>query len=634
MAETVGRRVRLIRAGTVHKGLCPFHQEKTPSFTVDERRGTFHCFGCGAHGNAIDFVMRTENLGFREVVERLAQEVGLALPEETPEARARDDRRTTLQDVLQAAAEWFADRLADRRAGSVAWEYLAGRGLDEAAIRRFGIGYAPAGRNHLKEALGQRYPENLLVEAGLLGRPEDGGASYDRFRSRVIFPIRDPRGRIVGFGGRVLGDGEPKYLNSPETEIFQKGRLLYGHDLAAAALRGPRGGAPRDIVAVEGYMDVIALHLAGIETAVAPLGTALTEQQIALLWRLVPEPILCFDGDTAGQRAAARAAERALPMLKPGHSLRFAMLPAGEDPDSLVRNRGPAAIREILAAARPLRDVLLEGEIAGQPFDTPERRAGLRQRLRAMAGRIEDRETQQEYQEEFARTCDDAFGRGRQNRDRGGWTPRSSSGRPAQGGAGGWPAGNWGGAGRRSGRPFMPGLPEQAPPPVPDHWGVHESRLLLLALRDGPQLAEIAEGLGGMAFRNPALEAFRRDLVDALTLERLDSGTIERHLTDLGHGPTLERLRGSEARRGWACVGSESSPEEALFHWRHSQIAWQLDEIERETAQAERNFSELEPVDPSMRLVRLAAERAELLRYREELDGELDALRQSDSGRL
>ena len=466
--------MRLVRAGTVHKGLCPFHQEKTPSFTVDERRGTFHCFGCGAHGNAIDFVMRTENLGFREVVERLAQEVGLALPQETPEAQARDDRRATLQDVLQAAAEWFAGRLADRRVGSVAWEYLEGRGLDKAAIERFGIGYAPSGRSGLKEALGARYPENLLVETGLLGQPEGGGATYDRFRGRVMFPIRDPRGRVVGFGGRVLGDGTPKYLNSPETEVFQKGRLLYGHDLAAAAMRKPRDGRGQDVVVVEGYMDVIALHLAGFETAVAPLGTALTEQQIALLWRLAAEPVLCFDGDQAGQRAAARAAERALPMLKPGYSLRFAMLPPGEDPDSLVRNRGPEAMRAILATARPLRDVLLEGEIAGQAFDTPERRAGLRQRLRAMAGRIEDRETQQEYQAEFARTCDEAFGRGRrQNGQRAG---HERLGRPFGGREGGGlrPAsGSWGADGRRCRppRPIARGAP-QAPPPRGQKTGV------------------------------------------------------------------------------------------------------------------------------------------------------------------
>ncbi|BBK29644.1 DNA primase [Stella humosa] len=616
MTETVGRRVRLIRAGTVHKGLCPFHQEKSPSFTVDERRGTFHCFGCGAHGNAIDFVMRAENLGFREVVERLAGEVGLPLPQETPAARARDDRRGTLQAALEAAAEWFIQRLADGRVGQAALEYLSGRGLDAAAIKRFGIGFAPAGRTLLKDALGTRFPEELLVEAGLLGRPEGGGASYDRFRSRIMFPIHDLRGRICGFGGRVMGDGEPKYLNSPETELFQKGRLLYGFDRASAAAR--KSG---EVVAVEGYMDVIALHLAGIQTAVAPLGTAMTEQQIALLWRLAPEPILCFDGDAAGQRAASRAAERALPMLKPGHSLRFALLPPGDDPDSLVRQRGADAMREILAAARPLRDLLLATEVAGHSFDTPERRAGLRQRLRQLAGRIEDRETQEEYQAEFARTCDQAFGR-----TRGGGDNRPPPGRRAPAPGRRFPAG-----GRSS---YPPPALSEPPPPVPDHWGVHESRLLLLALRDGARLTEIGEGLGAMAFRNPALETLRHDLVEALGLEQLDSGSIERHLTELGHGPTLDRLRGSEARRGWACVGSETSPEESLFQWRHSQVAWQLDEIERENSAARRSFAESDPSAASGRLVRLAAEKAELLRYRQELDGELDALRQSGSGKL
>ncbi|WP_374448313.1 DNA primase, partial [Stella sp.] len=436
----MGRRVRLVRAGTVLKGLCPFHQEKTPSFTVDERRGTFHCFGCGAHGNAIDFVMRSENLGFREVVERLAGEAGMALPQETPAARARDDRLSGLHAVLDAAGEWFRERLADRRSGAAAWDYLARRGLDAAAIERFGIGFAPAGRTRLKEALAGRFPEEKLVEAGLLVRPEGGGASYDRFRERVMFPIHDQRGRMAGFGGRVIGDGEPKYLNSPETELFQKGRLLYGYHRASGPAR--RAG---EVVAVEGYMDVIALHLAGIETAVAPLGTAMTEQQLALLWRLAPEPILCFDGDAAGRRAAMRAAERALPMLKPGHSLRFASLPPGEDPDSLARGQGAAAMRAVLAAARPLRDLLLEGETAGHTFDTPERRAGLRQRLRELAGRIDDRETQAEYQADFQRRCDEAFGRARGRpggpppppprppaAPRGGGCPRSGGAGPAQ----------------------------------------------------------------------------------------------------------------------------------------------------------------------------------------------------------
>ncbi|MGE0725380.1 MAG: DNA primase, partial [Alphaproteobacteria bacterium] len=404
LVDTISRRVRLQRAGTVHKGLCPFHNEKTPSFTVDPRRGTYHCFGCGAHGNAIDFVMQTESLGFREAVEKLAGEVGMELPRESPVDRERAARAATLHDALEAAAEWFAAQLSDRRIGSEAWQYLERRGLDRAAIARFGLGFAPAGRSGLKAALAGRFPEALLVDAGLLRRPDDGSATYDWFRGRVMFPIRDARGRAVGFGGRVLGEGEPKYLNSPETDVFAKGRLLYGLNWAGPAAR--RAG---EIVVVEGYMDVIALHLAGIETAVAPLGTALGESQIAMLWRLAEEPILCFDGDAAGRRAAARSAERALPMLKPAHSLRFALLPPGEDPDSLVRARGTAAMRELLAAARPLRDLLWESETAGRSLDTPERRAGLRQRLRDLVSRIEERSVQDAYRVEFERACDRMF---------------------------------------------------------------------------------------------------------------------------------------------------------------------------------------------------------------------------------
>ncbi|MGE0715139.1 MAG: DNA primase [Alphaproteobacteria bacterium] len=616
LVATVGRRVRLVRAGTAHKGLCPFHNEKTPSFTVDERRGTFHCFGCGAHGNAIDFVMRTENLGFREAVERLAGEAGLPLPQESPADRAREERRTTHHEVLEAAAQWYVDRLADRRVGSDACAYLTRRGLDAAAIARFGLGFAPAGRTALKEAFAGRFPEALLVEAGLLVRPEGEGPTYDRFRGRVMFPIRDVRDRVVGFGGRVLGDGEPKYLNSPETELFQKGRLLYGLCWAGRPAR-----AAGEIVAVEGYMDVIALHRAGIETAVAPLGTAMTEQQMALLWKHAPEPVLCFDGDTAGRRAASRAAERALPLLKPGFSLRFAMLPQGEDPDSLVRARGAEAMRAVLAEARALRDVLWEGETAGGRFDTPERRAGLRQRLRTVAARIEDRETQQEYQQEFARACDELFGRGR---PAAGARLAFPTRPPFRNAAGGRP---WS-------RGFAEVLPERVPRALPEAWNVHESRLLGQALRDGARLAEIAESLGSIVLRTPALEALRCDLVAALASERLDSGAIESHLTGLGHGPTLERLRSSEARRGWACVGAGPSPEEALLQWRHAQIVWQLEELERERALAGREFAEADPPATASRLARLAAEKEELLRHQAELAAERDVVRQARTGKL
>ncbi len=381
LGDLVGRRVRLTRRGREHAGLCPFHNEKTPSFYVVEDKGFFHCFGCGAHGDAIGFVMRADNLDFIEAVERLAGEAGLAVPTQTPQDRERAQRQKTLLEALSAAAEFYQTRLWSP-SGARAREYLTARGLDEETIRRFRLGWAGEDRQALRRALGKEFPEPLLREAGLVRMPEDGGNPYDYFHGRVMFPIGDRTGRVIAFGARTLGDDQPKYLNSPDTPLFEKGRVLYGLSIARA--NAPRdaeaeGAAP--VLVVEGYMDVIALHRAGFGTAVAPLGTALTEMQLRELWRLSPEPVLCFDGDTAGQRAALRALFRALPTLQPGHSLRFATLPPGEDPDSLIRGAGRSAFAEIVAAARPLSEMLWQAELECPP----DRYAGAARRSRTPA---------------------------------------------------------------------------------------------------------------------------------------------------------------------------------------------------------------------------------------------------------
>ena len=296
----IGKRVRLTRRGRELLGLCPFHKEKTPSFTVNEDKGFFHCFGCGEHGDVIGFVMRDEGLSFPEAVERLAGDAGLALPARDPRAEAREKQRLSLFEVVEAAAKWFEAELAGPR-GAQARRYLEGRGVDEATRATFRLGYAPDSRTALRTRLEKDgVTQAMLLEAGLIIAPDDGRAPYDRFRGRLIFPIWDRRGRVVAFGGRALGDGQPKYLNSPETPLFAKGSLLYGQHLAAPAAR--KAG---QVIAVEGYMDAIALHQAGIAQAVAPLGTALTEQQLEGLWRLADDPVLCFDGDEAGKRAAA-----------------------------------------------------------------------------------------------------------------------------------------------------------------------------------------------------------------------------------------------------------------------------------------------------------------------------------------
>ena len=391
LATVVGRRVRLARSGRQWKGNCPFHGEKTPSFYVYED-GHYHCFGCGAHGDAIGFVMQSEGAGFMEAVERLAAEAGLDVPKPTPEAAEAERNRHDLGSVLERAQASYARRLFLPE-GRQALSYLLGRGLSEATVRRFGLGWSGEGRGALAGELARDgiTPEQLH-DAGLMRRDDETGRAFDLFFNRVMFPIRDRRGRIISFGGRILGDGQPKYVNGPETALFAKRRTLYALDVAREAVRS---GA--SLVVVEGYMDVIALAQAGLGGAVAPLGTALTEDHLEELWRLAPAPILCFDGDAAGARAAVRAAELALPMLAPERTLRLASLPAGEDPDTLVRRQGAAGLRSVLDGARPLAEALydLMREAGGEA--TPEQRAAFRARLEAAARRIPDRALAGEY---------------------------------------------------------------------------------------------------------------------------------------------------------------------------------------------------------------------------------------------
>ncbi len=384
LAGVVGRKVRLTKRGREFIGLCPFHNEKTPSFTVNEEKGFYHCFGCGAHGDVVSFEMHASHLSFPEAVERLASEAGLQPPVATPQDRERAKRQASLHDACEAACAFFEKQLHEP-AGREALAYLTGRGLGADTIARFRLGYSPDSRDALKTALKKAgMDERLLIEAGLIIARDDG-STYDRFRGRVMFPISDRRGRVIAFGGRVLGDGQPKYLNSPDTPLFHKGSLLYG--LAQARVPAAEAGT---VIAAEGYMDVIALHQAGFRNAVAPLGTALTEGQIEEMWRLAPEPIVCLDGDAAGQRAAARAALRALPIVKPGRSLRFALLPAPEDPDSLIRAGGPAAMHAVLNAAEPLFELFWRITVANRPVDTPERRAALERELRERIAPIAD----------------------------------------------------------------------------------------------------------------------------------------------------------------------------------------------------------------------------------------------------
>jgi DNA primase len=532
LPSLIGRKTRLARSGRNWKGCCPFHGEKTPSFYVYDDH--FHCFGCGAHGDAISFVMRAEGASFPEAVERLASEAGLDVPKPTPEAAAREKRARDLHGVMDAAAASFERRLRLPE-GTDGLAYLRRRGLTEETIRGFGLGWSGAGRGTLIADLKVEgiTPEQLL-EAGLLREREDGPPT-ELFFNRVMFPIRDRRGRIISFGGRILGDGVPKYVNGPETVLFKKRQSLYALDLAREGAF--RGGV---VVAVEGYMDVIALHQAGFTGAVAPLGTALTAEQMEELWRLTPEPILCFDGDAAGARAAARAAEAALPLVSAERSLKLATLPAGEDPDTLVVKGGPAAFQAVLDGARGLGDALFGLIAEGRPVATPEQRAALLTRLDAAAGAIADRALAGEYR--------------RLLRDRFYQATRPA---PQMGGRGG-PMGR---------KPLAPARPRPAITPERTR-AAQAAALLAIALRHPWLLPEVEESLGGLEFGAGPLAQCRAAMLAWLSGgHELDSAALMDHLGHLGLGEFAAALLRDPSLP--AAAQPDAQPKEALDAWWH-----------------------------------------------------------------
>jgi len=477
VSEVVAKRVKLKKAGREWKGLSPFQQEKTPSFYVNDQKGFYHDFSSGKHGDIISFVMETDGLPFAEAVERLAGMAGLALPAVTPDAARQEQRRRTLHDVMDLAATYFAETLASR-VGAKARGYLADRAISPATQLQFRLGYASPDRFALKEHLGKLgISVEDMVETGLLVAGDDIPVPYDRFRDRVMFPITDLRGRVIAFGGRALDkDVAAKYLNSPETPLFHKGDNLYNHQTARKATHD---GA--SLIVVEGYVDVIAMVTTGFPGAVAPLGTALTENQLALLWKMADEPILCFDGDRAGQKAAYRAADLALPFLAPGKSLRFALLPEGQDPDDLARSGGRGAIEEVIGAARPLADMIWSRELEGGNFATPERRAALEARIKELTNGIRDEVVRRYYRDEFVERLQRAFapeggrggfgGRGNFRQSGGGrqFQPRGGAGANRFGGQGfgGQGFGGQGFGGRRGapGPTPLPSGPYQAASP-------------------------------------------------------------------------------------------------------------------------------------------------------------------------
>lgn len=398
VSQVVGRRVKLKKQGREYIGLSPFKQEKTPSFTVNDQKGFYHCFASGEHGDIFKFLQVTEGLSFPESVERLAQEAGVPMPVASPGDAQREKGHDRLREAMEEACRFYEAQLHSE-AGRGARDYLRARGLSEETASEFRLGYGGRDKHGLKQHLADKgYSGEEMAEAGLIISGDDIPVAYDRFRERLIFPIRDPRGRVIAFGGRALSDAmKAKYVNSPETPLFHKGFVLFN--------AGPARQAAHDlgtVIAVEGYMDVIALAQAGFPNAVAPLGTALTGDQVKMLWRMAEEPVLCFDGDEAGRKAAYRAVDTVLPLLEPGRSLKFAFLPQGQDPDDLVREQGAEAFRELLGKARPLAGVLWAREVEGGDFSTPERRAALESRLAELLRQIPDKRLRRHYGENVA----------------------------------------------------------------------------------------------------------------------------------------------------------------------------------------------------------------------------------------
>lgn len=540
LVALVGRRVKLVRKGRVMWGCCPFHGEKSPSFKVENERRAYKCFGCGAGGDAFKWLMETEGLSFPESVEKLAGEVGVELPKWSPDDEAREQKKKSLYDIVELAAQFYEAQLFDN-AGRAARDYLKSRGLDGAAAKQFRLGHAPGNGQALIEFLkGKNVTQDDMIAAGLARPAEDNRPMRDFFYDRLMFPIADGRGRIIAFGGRgLLPDAKPKYINTGETVLFSKGGNLYNFATA-------RGAAIKsgNIIVAEGYMDVIALVRAGFIHAVAPLGTALTSDQLQLLWRTAPEPTLAFDGDAAGLKAAHRAANLALPALKAGYSLRFAFLPAGEDPDSFLAKSGAMAMQKLLDAALPLSEVLWRTETEGKDFSTPERRAGLEHNLREITAQITDGKIADYYRRDFEQKVFDSFKRRapvqhapRQPYDRG----AARRGTPFKGQSF-----------FEKGRP-QPGTPEAVSPAVKASLlaragrsgavTVKEAELAALLLEDPGLAGRHGEMLAQLTFTDPSLDRLRHELLNlAASGSSLEKTPVLTHLNRLGMADLLARL--------------------------------------------------------------------------------------------
>jgi DNA primase len=573
VSQVVARKVALKRSGRELKGLSPFKQEKTPSFFVNDHKGSWFDFSSGQNGDVFKFVMMTEGLSFPEAVARLAEEAGVALPKPASRDGHADDERAELYGVLEASARYFEGALAGA-GGQEARSYLQRRGVTKEAIARFRIGFAPESRSALKEHLAQTgVPASRMVASGMLIAGPDIPVAYDRFRRRIMFPITDLKGRVIAFGGRALDASAPaKYLNSPETPLFHKGSVLFNAHRARAAARD-RG----QIIVVEGYMDAIALSEAGFPHTVAPLGTALSDEQMRQLWRMAPEPVLCFDGDAAGRRAAYRAVETVLPHLQPGSSVRFAFLPDGLDPDDLIREHGAAAFQGVLDRTSPLFDVLVEREEQGRPTVTPDERAALEARLQALVARIGDRGVRDHYQRELRETL-------RSKNRKLVWELARADGRRAPHIAGmrrnnvelDWRVAAR--AGERSRLGILPRAAAFAAAPVRSNALAQQplrlpprEALILLAILNHPWLLEThCEQLATLTFTAPPLARLRDALLQLLARTvTLDRAGLRSHLCQLGLDKLIALAEAAITHRSDKFAAPETEPSEVEAGWLH-----------------------------------------------------------------
>lgn len=511
-SDVIGRKVTLKKQGKEWVGLSPFTNEKSPSFYVNDQKQIFKCFSSGIGGDVISFLQETERLSFMEAVEKLAEEAGMELPKATPQAQEAYDRNQRLVEACEATARFYEDCLRTIE-GREARAYLEGRGLRSDAWGRYRLGFSPDDwRKTFEHLRSEGFSQREIIDAGLAVQKDGGGEPYDRFRGRVMFPIENTQGRVIAFGGRAMApDAKPKYLNSSDTPLFHKGRVLYHYKTAREALGHGEGGG---LIVCEGYMDVIALSEAGFGHAVAPLGTALTEDQLSLLWRAGPEPLLCFDGDKAGLRAAHRSIDRALPFLEPGRSLFFCLLEDGMDPDDFIKAKGRAAMAEKLSAGVPLAELLWSRERDRELVDTPERKAGLEERLKASAAQIRHSAVKTAYERDLLGRMRDYF-----------WDLRQAQ----RGGSKSWKDGA---------KPTRGGVVPPARPAKIRGLG------FLANIIDNPQLLErCAEDLVRAQWKDPDISQICDSILDLFDSDiPLDRTRFNDHLNNLGKSRASELL--------------------------------------------------------------------------------------------